>query len=74
MYDVKEPTRGYQNYNSSQILIFSGYAKVKVSLYTQVILWVNAILDHIDTTMFLPIYGGPCMVDIYIYIYVNGIG
>ena len=33
----KEPTRGYQNYNTSQILIFGGYVKVRESLYTWVI-------------------------------------
>ena len=38
---IKEPTRGYQNYNSNQILIFDGYVKVRESLYIRVIIWVN---------------------------------
>jgi hypothetical protein len=32
---VKEPTPGCQKYNTSQILIFGGYLKVRKSLYTQ---------------------------------------
>ena len=31
---IKEPTHGYQNCNTSQILIFGGYVKVRESLYT----------------------------------------
>ena len=45
----KEPTRGYQNCNTSQILIFGGYLKVRESLYTQVVIWVNTILTMNDT-------------------------
>jgi hypothetical protein len=51
---INEPTHGYQNCNTSQILIFGGYLKVKESLYTQVITWVNSILKHIDTMTILP--------------------
>ena len=32
---IKEPTHGYQNWNSSGILIFGGYVKVRETLYTQ---------------------------------------
>ena len=59
---IKEPTCGYQNYNSSQILIFDGYVKVSESLYTQVIIWVNTSLNHIDTREILPGYQASCMV------------
>lgn len=31
---IKEPTCGYQNYDTSQILIFGGYVKVRESLYS----------------------------------------
>lgn len=31
---IKEPTHGYQNCNSSQILVFGGYLRVRGSLYT----------------------------------------
>jgi hypothetical protein len=30
----KTPTHGYQNYDTSQILISGGYVKVRESLYT----------------------------------------
>ena len=60
---------GYQNCNTSQILIFSGYIKVRESLYTRVFNWVNTILNHIDISTILPRYEGPCIV----YIYPNGI-
>ena len=59
---VKEPTCGHQNFNTSQILIFGGYVKVNGSLCTQVILWVNSILNHFDTKAMLPRYEGPSMV------------
>ena len=31
---IKEPTHGYRNCNTSQILVFGGYLKVRESLYT----------------------------------------
>ena len=31
---IKEPTCGYQNCHTSQILVFGGYVKVRESLYT----------------------------------------
>ena len=37
------------NCNTSQILVFGGYLKVRESLYTQVIIWVKTILNHIYT-------------------------
>ena len=49
---IKEPTYGYQNCNISRILIFGG------SLFTQVTIQVNIILDHIDTTVNWPMYEG----------------
>ena len=39
-----------------------GYVKVKETLYTWIIIWVNAILDHIHTRVVLPTYEGFCMV------------
>ena len=44
----------YQNCNTSQILILGGYLKMKESLYIQVTIWVNTILNHIDTRENLP--------------------
>jgi hypothetical protein len=38
---IKESTCRYQNYDTMQILICGGYAKVGESLYTQVIIWVT---------------------------------
>ena len=51
MHGIKEPTYGYQNHNTNQILIFGGYVKVRESLYTRIIIWVNTILNHIDTKL-----------------------
>ena len=35
---IKEPTtRGYQNYNTCEKLIFGGYAKVRECLYTELL-------------------------------------
>ena len=59
---IPEPTLGYQNCNTSQILIFDAYVNVRESLYTRVIIWVNTILNHIDTRGVLPRYEGSCMV------------
>ena len=49
---VKEPTHGYPNCNISRILTFGGYVSVRESLFTQVLTWVNTILNHIDTRAF----------------------
>ena len=43
------PIHGHQNCDTSQILIFGGYVKAKESLNTGDILWVDTILNHIDT-------------------------
>ena len=59
---IQEPTHGYQNCNTSQILIFGGYFKVRQSLYTRVIICINTILNHIDIRVILPRYDGSCMV------------
>ena len=59
---IKEPTCGYQNCNTSQIMKYGGYVKARESLYTQVIIWVSTILNHIDTKAVLPGYEGLCMV------------
>ena len=66
--DIKEPTHGCQNCNTRIILISGAYFKMKESLYSQIIVWVNTILNHIDTSTILPRYEGPCMVHIYIRI------
>jgi len=59
---IKGPTRGYQNCNTNQILVLSGYVNVRGSLYTQVIIWVSTILYHIDTRLILPRYDSSCMI------------
>ena len=47
-----------QNCKMRQTLKFGGYVKVGKSLYiTQVIIWVNTILNHNDTRTILPRYG-----------------
>ena len=56
---IKETTHGYQIRNTSQI---SGYVKVRESLYTQILVWVNTILKHIDTRANLPRYESCCLV------------
>ena len=53
---IEEPTCGYQTCNTSQILIFGGYVKVRESLYARVIVWVNTILNRIDTRVDTPRY------------------
>ena len=54
-YGIEEPTRGYQNCNTSQTFIFERkYVKVRESLYICVIIWVNTILNHADTGSLLP--------------------
>ena len=40
---------------------FGGYVKVRKSLYTRVIIWVNTIPNHIDTRVILPRYESSCM-------------
>jgi hypothetical protein len=56
----KEPTHGCQNCNTSQILVFGGYLKVRESLYTYY--WVNNILKPYQYWGNLPRFGGSCMV------------
>ena len=51
---IKGSTCGYQNYNTSEMLVFGGYMKVRKSLYTLVIIWVDIILNHIDIKKTLP--------------------
>ena len=58
---IKEPMCGYENRNTSQICIFDGHVKVRESFYTRVIVWVNTILNNIETNTFFPTYEGPCM-------------
>jgi hypothetical protein len=43
----------YQNCHTSQKLIFVVYVKMKKSLYTQVIIWLDTSLDHIDVRTIL---------------------
>ena len=38
-----------------------GLSQVRVFLYTEVIIWVNTILYHIDARTLLPRYKGSCM-------------
>jgi hypothetical protein len=53
---------GIENCSSGHTLIFGGYVKVRESLYTRGVIWVNTILNPIDTRAILPRYEGPCMV------------
>ena len=59
---IKEPTCGNQYCHANHILIVGGHGKVRESLYSQVIIWVNTILNHIDIRAILPRYGSSCMV------------
>ena len=59
---IKEPTHEYPNYNTSQILIYGGYVKMRESLYTQVVIWISTILNHFDTRTNMPRYQDFCMV------------
>ena len=51
---IKEPNYGYQICKTNQILICGGYVKVRESLYTWLIIWVNTIPNYIDTLMIFP--------------------
>ena len=46
---IKGPTHRYHMCKISQISIFGGYLKVREALYTQLIIWVNIVQNHIDT-------------------------
>ena len=67
---IKELIRGYQICNTSQLLIFGGYVCVRGSLYIQVIICVNIILDLIDIRTILL----RCPSLLLWYIEPNGIG
>ena len=46
--DIKEPTRGYQDYNTNQDVTFGKLSRCE-NLYTPlVIIWVNVMLDGLD--------------------------
>lgn len=60
--EIKAPTHGYQNCDTSQRLIFGGHVKLRKSFCTRVNIWVSTILNHINTGMVLPRYEGSCMV------------
>jgi hypothetical protein len=55
-HGIKEPTGGHQNCITNHMLIVGGYVKVRESLYTQITIWVNTILSHIDTRVVLHRY------------------
>ena len=59
---IKEPTHGYQNFNTNHILIVSGYLKMYKYFHGLVIVWVNTILNHVNTTASLPWYEDSCMI------------
>ena len=58
-HGIKEHTCEYQNCNTSQILIFGEHVKRRKSLYTRATIWVNIIINHINTVFR---YEGSCMV------------
>jgi hypothetical protein len=45
---IKEHACGYQNCNTTHILIFNGYVKVRGYLCPRVIICVHTILSHFD--------------------------
>ena len=58
---IKEPTCGYQNCNTSQIMIFDGY----VCQGERIFVYLSDYLDHSEpygTRAILPRYDGCCMV------------
>ena len=59
---IKEPTSGYQNCLTIQMLIFGGHLKMRESFYARVITWVNTILNLIDARVVLSRYEDSCMV------------
>ena len=52
-----ELSHGCQLCDTSQVLVFSGYGKVREFLYVWVIVWVEVILDHIDVKVILSMCG-----------------
>lgn len=60
-FNVNEPYLGYQNWNTTQLSIFSGYVKWE-ALYTRVNIWVNTIRNNVDPREIAPTYDGSCMV------------
>lgn len=48
-YGIKEPFHGHQNLNTSLKLICGRYVNIRESLYIQVIIRDNTILNHIGT-------------------------
>lgn len=60
--EIKEPTLGYQNCMTCQILIFGGYLKLGPSLYTWVITCISADLIHVEIKVILPRYEDFCIV------------
>ena len=47
---VDVETIAYDSYASSEVLIFGGHVKVREYLYAWVVIWIDTILSHIDTT------------------------
>ena len=43
-------------------MIFDGYIKIRESLYTWVIFWINIILEHVETRVIIPRFEDSCMV------------
>lgn len=39
---------------NNQMLVCGGHLKVREYFYTQVIIWININLNHIDSTVILP--------------------
>ena len=55
---ITEPTPGYQNVIPGKYWYLVGMSRGENLLSTWVIMWVNTILNHIDTTAILPKYQG----------------
>lgn len=55
---IEEHIHAYQICTTSQMSIFGGDVKIRESLYTGVIIWLNIILNQVDTKEILPRYEG----------------
>lgn len=56
---IQESSHGYQNCKTCQIVIFGGFVTMREYYHTRVLIRVNTILNHIDTSVILE---SSCMV------------
>ena len=60
--DIRGPTRRQKICNTRQLLICGAYVNVGEFLDTRDIIWVDPILNRMDTQTILPRHEGSCMV------------